>query len=304
MDIEGVSYDFRIATLPSTRGEALAIRVLHKSAAVKGLEMLGMGAGMVAQFDALLGLHSGAIIFSGPAGCGKSTTLYAAIARLVGAEREIITIEHPVEFQIEGASQCSVDPRGGIDVDTLIHAALRHDPDVIMVSDLAHVETATLFCRAARQGHLALTTLRATGAAMALTRLIDMGVERFLVAPAVAGALGQALIRTICPDCREPHAPSATALRALGLPEDPDALGTFDRGAGCRQCRGGYRGRTAAFEMLQLDPALRQMIIRGASAGELAHVAEERGLMLTMREDALLKAHDGITTLEEVLRVT
>ncbi len=304
MDIEGVSYDFRVATLPTTRGEVLTIRVLHKGAAVRGLEMLGMRPEMIAQFDALMDLPSGAVVFTGPSGCGKTTTMYAALARLVSSSRAVITVENPVEFQIDEVNQCAVDPESGLDFEELMRAVLRHDPDVVAVSELVHFEAAELFCRAARQGHLMLTTLRATGAARALTRLTDMGVEPFLVGSAVNAALGQALVRTICPDCREPYTPPPQLLRALGLPEDSALAGTFYRGTGCDHCRAGYRGRTAVFELLELDPTLRQMVIRGAPAGEIARTAEEKGLMLTMREDALLKARDGITTLDEVLKVT
>ncbi len=304
MDIEGVSYDFRVATLPTTRGEVLTIRVLHKGAAVRGLETLGMRPEMIAQFDTLMDLPSGAVIFTGPAGCGKTTTMYAALARLVSSSRAVITVENPVEFQIDEVNQCSVDAEAGLGFEELMRAVLRHDPDVIAISEIPHLEAAELFCRAARQGHLLLTTLRATGAARALTRLTDMGVEAFLVGSAVNAVLGQALVRTICPDCREPYNPPAHLLRAVGLPEDAASAGTFYRGAGCDRCRAGYRGRTAVFELLELDPSLRQMVISGESAGEITRAAEEKGLMLTMREDALLKARDGITTLDEVLRVT
>src|SRR5205814_6152125 len=293
--------DIRVGTVPTIYGESIAMRLLDRSQGVLDLEHLGMETDLLPELQRILTRPHGIFLVTGPTGSGKSTTLYAALCRIASPEKKIITIEDPVEYQIEGINQIAVNRKRGIDFASGLRAILRQDPDVIMVGEIRDRETADIAIRSALTGHMVFSTLHTNDAAGAVTRLLDMGVEPFLLASSLEGVLGQRLVRRICPNCQTVYHPNPSVLQRLGYRDDQER--TFYSGAGCAQCRKtGYLGRTGIFELLRLTEPVRQSIMRRATANEIAAVAgvEQR----SMRQDGLRRAVQGVTTLEEVLRVT
>lgn len=297
-------YDFRISTYPAVHGENVVIRVLEKSAAQITLDKLGMQPDVADGFGRAVHAPYGMILTCGPTGAGKTTSLYAALNMINSVERNIITIEDPVEYQLPGVVQANVNRKAGLTFATGLRTIVRQDPDVILVGEIRDSETAEIAVEAALTGHLVLSTLHANDSAGAAARLIDMQVEPFLVASSVIALLSQRLIRTICSRCATPHSPTPEIVQQLNLPLSADDLEGAMRGAGCEQCgRTGYKGRTGIYELLRIDDDIRAAIVGRSSAATIRQIAMEKG-MRSLRQDALLKVKAGQTTLEEVIRVT
>jgi len=301
----GREIDLRVSIIPTMFGESVVLRILDKSSALLTLEQLGMMPDDLSRFEKVIQAPYGILLATGPTGSGKTTTLYAAIQRLYTPELKFITIEDPVEYQIDGVNQIQVNPQVGVTFANALRSILRHDPDIIMVGEIRDSETAEIAIHAALTGHLVFSTLHTNDAPGAITRLLEMGMEPFLVASALQGVLAQRLVRKICPHCITEYEPGE-ALREMlvmeGFDEAKDCK--FYYGAGCKECRyTGYFGRTGIFELLIMDETIREMVMRKAPANEIRQVAIEKG-MHTLRQDGLRKVILGITTLEDVERVT
>lgn len=297
-------YDFRISTYPAVHGENVVIRVLEKSAAQITLDKLGLQPDVAEQFTRMVHAPYGMILTCGPTGAGKTTTLYAALNMINTVERNIITIEDPVEYQLPGVVQANVNRKAGLTFATGLRTMVRQDPDVILVGEIRDSETAEIAVEAALTGHLVLSTLHANDSAGAAARLIDMQVEPFLVASSIIGLLSQRLVRTVCPRCATPFTPSDELIRQLNLGVSAADLEGAMKGTGCEQCgRTGYKGRTGIYELLKMDDDIRSAIIARSSAATIRQIAIEKG-MRTLRQDALEKVKAGLTTIEEVIRVT
>lgn len=297
--IGGRDVDIRVSVIPTAFGERAVLRLLDRRQGLIGLYEVGLDKQDEARIEELLGRTNGIMLVTGPTGSGKTTTLYAALNRIHTEEKNIITVEDPVEYQLRGVGQIQVNPKIGLTFASGLRSILRQDPDVIMVGEIRDVETAEIAIQASLTGHLVLSTLHTNDAPSALVRLIDMGVEPFLVASSLVGVLAQRLVRVICSACKTSHA--ATDLERAYLP--PGASMVY-RGAGCDRCKGtGYQGRTGIFEFLVLDEDIRAMITGRADAQAVKAAATSKG-MRTLRSDGFRKAAAGITTLEEVLRVT
>jgi type IV pilus assembly protein PilB len=316
-------YDLRISTYPAVFGENVVIRVLDKDASRFGLDSLGAQPDVQEQLAAIIEQPYGMILAAGPTGCGKTTTLYAAMNRLNSIERNILTIEDPVEYQIPGVIQASVNPKAGVTFANGLRTIVRQDPDVIMVGEIRDTETAEIAVEAALTGHLVLSTLHAGDAASSVARLMDMGIQPFLLASSLLAVVSQRLVRKICLKCQVAYDPPARLVQALALPirQPADQGGdasvalqghpsgsaeraVYRRGAGCHSCgRTGYKGRTGVFEVMVADDSIRDLVMAQASSAEIARRAAENG-MRTLWQDALSKVTAGITTIEEVLRVT
>ncbi|MHB9036219.1 MAG: GspE/PulE family protein [Armatimonadota bacterium] len=297
-------YDFRISTYPAIHGENVVIRVLEKSAAQITLDKLGLSPDVAADFSRMTHAPYGMILACGPTGAGKTTSLYAALNTINSPERHIITIEDPVEYQLSGVVQANVNRKAGLTFATGLRTMVRQDPDVILVGEIRDSETAEIAVEAALTGHLVLSTLHANDSSGAAARLIDMGVEPFLVASSVVGLLSQRLIRTICPRCATQFIITDGLLSQLKLDVSAAELAGAMKGAGCEQCgRTGYKGRMGIYELLRMDDDIRAAIIARSSAAAIRQIAMKKG-MLTLREDALEKVKQGMTTIEEVMRVT
>lgn len=295
--------DLRVATVPTVFGECVVMRILDRATALIGMERLGLNKNCLKQLSYLLQRPHGIILVTGPTGSGKTTTLYAALNKIYSPEKKIITIEDPVEYQLEGINQIPVNRKRGLDFANGLRAIVRQDPDIIMVGEIRDRETADIAIRSALTGHLVFSTLHTNDAPGAITRLLDMGVEAYLLASSLEGVLAQRLVRTICPHCKAPHHPQPEILQRIGRRPANGETGTFFRGQGCRNCRQtGYVGRMGIFELLRVSPTVREAIVRCATASEIAAVAPEDHH--PMREDGFCKAAEGITTVEEVLRVT
>ncbi|MDH4388505.1 MAG: GspE/PulE family protein [Fimbriimonas sp.] len=293
-------FDFRVSTYPSVFGETIVIRILDKNAAMIDINKLGMHPSGFKALTTKLQEPQGMILVTGPTGSGKTTTLYAGLHHLNAIYRNIITIEDPVEYQLDGITQANVNPRAGITFATGLRSMLRQDPDVILVGEIRDQETASIATEAALTGHLVLSSLHANDAASAITRLVDMGIEPFLLGGSVSCSVAQRLVRVNCPKCLEEYKPDPENIRRLGL--DPAAL--FVRGKGCEHCSNtGYRGRMGVYEVLEMTSELRRMILAGKNASEIQQTAINSG-MLTLRQDASDKVLEGKTTIEEVVRVT
>jgi type II secretory ATPase GspE/PulE/Tfp pilus assembly ATPase PilB-like protein len=295
--------DIRVGTVPTVFGECVAMRILDRSASLIELENLGLPQRQLQQFAQVLHRPHGIVLVTGPTGSGKTTTLYAALNRIYTPEKKIITIEDPVEYQIEGVNQIPVNRKRGVDFANGLRAILRQDPDIIMVGEIRDRETADIAIRSALTGHLVFSTLHTNDAAGAVTRLIDMGVEPYLLVSSLEAVLAQRLVRMICPNCKVPHKPEPEVLERLSHSQSNGSGGGFYRGEGCRQCRqSGYIGRIGVFEMLRVTASVRKAILRHGSTSDILAAAPED--MEPMREDGFHKAQQGITPLEEVLRVT
>ncbi|OAT79872.1 type II secretion system protein GspE [Desulfotomaculum copahuensis] len=296
--------DLRVSTMPTVFGEKLVIRLLDRSRQITGIKELGFTGENLERFQRLLRGTHGMVLVTGPTGSGKTTTLYAALEQLNTPEKNLITIEDPVEYLLPGITQCQVAPRARFTFAAGLRSMLRQDPDVIMVGEIRDGETAEIAVRAATTGHLMLSTLHTNDAAGAVVRLVDMGVEPFLVASSLLGVVAQRLVRLICRHCREAYQPAPDSIERTFLGIPPEKPLTLYRGKGCGYCgRTGYRGRVAVAEVLVVDGPLRQLISTRAGADELQKLAAAQG-MTTLREDGAAKVLSGLTTAREVMRVT
>lgn len=297
--IGGRAIDVRVSTLPSNYGERVVLRLLDKNSVRLDLETLGMAEHNRRQLDTLIHRPHGIILVTGPTGSGKSTTLYAALSRLNSAERNIMTVEDPIEYELEGIGQTQVNPKVDMTFARGLRAILRQDPDVVLVGEIRDGETAQIAVQASLTGHLVLSTLHTNSALGALSRLQDMGVEPFLLSTSLLGVLAQRLVRTLCPDCRQPYTIDAEQADQTGLP----VATTLYHPGGCEKCNyTGYRGRTGIHELLIIDDTVRTAIHRGESELGIARMLGEK--RVTIRQDGLDKVLAGVTTWEEVVRVT
>jgi len=298
----GRAVDVRVSTLPTAHGERVVMRLLDKQAARLNLTALGMADGTLARFDGLLHQPHGIILVTGPTGSGKTTTLYAALSQLDTARYNIMTVEDPIEFDLEGIGQTQVNGKIELSFARALRAILRQDPDIIMIGEIRDLETAQIAVQASLTGHLVLATLHTNDAAGAVTRLVDMGVEPYLLASSLLGVLAQRLLRKLCPHCRVAHAPDPAEHQMLGLDNFATNTITLYAPAGCDQCRqSGYQGRSGIFELLIVDEPLRRLIHDSAGDDRLREHARAQG-MISLREDGLRWVRTGETSLAEVLR--
>lgn len=301
--IDERQFDFRVSTLPSVFGEKIVLRILDKSAISIGLNRLGLLPETLEKFEALISRTYGIILVTGPTGSGKSTTLYSVLSKLNSGEKNILTIEDPVEYELSGLTQTMVNTRAGMTFAAGLRTMLRQDPNIIMVGEIRDAETALIATEAALTGHLVLSTLHTNDAPGAVARMMDMGVEPFLIASSVIGVLAQRLVRVICPKCKEDYRPPMDAVKRLNISLEDNTSVTFYRGRGCETCKGtGYKGRIGIYELMWISDDIRDLILQRASSYQIREKAVEQG-MKTLRDDALSKILYGTTTLEESLRV-
>jgi type IV pilus assembly protein PilB len=300
--IEGRDVDVRVSCVPTIHGESVVLRLLDVSSALLDLTQLGFSKKTLEDFQRLISRPHGIILVTGPTGCGKTTTLYTCLNKINTSELNIITIEDPVEYRFTGIRQIQVNPAVDLTFANGLRSILRHDPDVIMVGEIRDLDTAEIAVHSALTGHLVFSTLHTNDAPGAITRLIDMGVEPFLVSSSLIGVLAQRLVRRICPDCKEKYAPSAEVLKDIGLKGEERIA--FYKGKGCPKCSNtGYRGRIGIFELMIPDDTIRNLVVAKAATRDIRGRAQTAG-MITMLEDGILKVREGVTTVEEVLRVT
>lgn len=304
LTVEGREIDMRVSTLPVAHGEGIAMRILDKNMAMLGVQQIGMMPDVLEAFLKLIQRPNGIILVTGPTGCGKTTTLYAALNELNSPTEKIITTEDPVEYQLDGLVQVNINPNVGLTFAACLRAILRQDPDIILVGEVRDVETAQIAIQASLTGHLVFSTLHTNSAAGAVTRLIDMGVEPFLITSTLEGVIGQRLVRLICPMCKRPYKPTPEELAEFATTPEEVADLTFFHGEGCDECGNtGYKGRIGIFELLRVTEEIRDLILQRATTDEIHMTAIKQG-MKTMRQDGWLKICLGITTFEEVARHT
>ncbi|HEX2084903.1 MAG TPA: ATPase, T2SS/T4P/T4SS family [Solirubrobacteraceae bacterium] len=303
LTIDGHHVDLRVVTLPSVHGESIVMRILDKDSVVMSLDKLGMGEADHDRFRRSFSQAYGAVLVTGPTGSGKSTTLYAALGVINTPEKNIITIEDPVEYQVGGITQVQVNTKAGLTFASGLRAMMRADPDVIMVGEIRDRETAQIAVESALTGHLVLSTLHTNDAPGAVTRLIEMGIEPFLVSSAIDCVVAQRLARTLCENCKKPVTLTAEVLRENGYRNVTGDIEAFE-GAGCNRCGGsGYKGRIGLYEVMTVTDEIRTLAVERASADKIAAVAVEQG-MIRLREDGLAKVAEGRTSIAEVARVT
>ena len=294
-------YDLRVASTSTIAGEKVVIRILDKTGMLLGLDDLGLSEKDQQALKSLIGRPYGIILVTGPTGSGKTTSLYSILSQMDTLSKNVITIEDPVEYKLEGINQVQVNPTANITFATGLRSILRQDPDVIMVGEIRDQETANIAIQAALTGHLVLSTLHTNDAPSAITRLIDMGVEPFLISSAVIGVIAQRLVRIICPKCKEEYAPDPGQLKELGLPEQEKFV--FSRGRGCQYCmQTTYRGRIGIFEVMRVSDKIRELIIQRHPAAKIKEIVIEEG-MNTLKDSAIEKVTKGITTVQEIKRV-
>jgi len=299
--IAGRAVDVRVSTMPSSHGERVVLRLLDKNTGNLDLVQLGMTESVRIQFEALIRKPHGIILVTGPTGSGKSTTLYAGLTKLNSRDTNILTVEDPIEYELEGVGQTQVNTKVNMTFARGLRAILRQDPDVVMIGEIRDLETAQIAVQASLTGHMVLSTLHTNTASGSITRLQDMGVEPFLVSSSLLGVLAQRLIRTLCVECKSEHIPDQSERALLGMSDDDTRI--IYRAEGCKACgNNGYRGRTGIHELLTVDDAVRELIHTGR--GELAIEKYIRKNTHSIRHDGMSKVLVGKTTLEEVLRVT
>jgi general secretion pathway protein E len=302
--IAGKDIDIRVSTVPTSFGERGVLRLLDRSQVLLGLEEIGMAGDHLVSMERVTTSSHGISLVTGPTGSGKTTTLYAALTRINSADKNIITVEDPVEYQLTGISQIQVNPKIKLTFATGLRSILRQDPNVIMVGEIRDLETAEIAIQASLTGHLVFSTLHTNDAAGAVTRLIDMGVEPFLVASSVTSILAQRLVRCICPRCREQYMPLKEELDEIGIDSGQVPDGGIWKGKGCEHCLDtGYMGRTGIYELLLVTDAVKAAVLNNPDSGTIKRIALEGG-MRTLRQDGASKILAGETTIEEVLRVT
>ena len=300
--IDDAEVDIRVSVIPMLHGEAVVMRLLRQNSKLRGLKDIGMNTRELEHFRHVLGLPHGIILVTGPTGSGKTSTLYTALNEINDAVRKIITVEDPVEYQLKGVNQIQVNEKSGLTFARGLRSILRHDPDVILIGEIRDAETAQIAVQASLTGHLVFSTLHTNDAPGALTRLVDMGVEPYLVASSLEAVLAQRLVRVLCPHCKQADT-SATAQQfkaKLGIPAET----TIYKSIGCRECRNtGFFGRNAIFEWMDTDEEIRQLILKSASTDQIRAAARKAG-MRTLAEDGWRLVAAGVTTVEEVLSVT
>lgn len=303
--VRGKDYDLRVATVPILHGESVTIRILDRSSLVEDFQVLGFMDHTLPRFLDLLSRPQGILLVTGPTGSGKTTTLYTCMLRLNTPEKKLVTVEEPVEYQLDGVNQVQVRTQIGLTFAQVLRTLLRHNPDVIMIGEMRDLETAQVAIQSALTGHLVLSTLHTNNAASSITRLLDMKVEDYLVTSTVNGVLAQRLVRKLCKNCREPYHAMPELIRRMGLHlQTGDDAVTLYRAVGCELCHGtGYLGQTAVLELLVMSEAVRRLILNHAEAHEIHRMAVSEG-MRSMYDDGVLKALAATTTIEEVLRVT
>ncbi len=296
--------DFRVSTIPTVFGESLVMRILDRETLILDLERLGFPEDIYEKYTDLVKQPYGMVLVTGPTGSGKTSTLYTTLAKINSSENKIITLEEPVEYQLSGVNQIQVNPKIGMTFANGLRSIVRQDPDIILVGEIRDRETAEIAIQSALTGHLLFSTLHTNDAAGAITRLLDMGVESFLLSSTLLGVLAQRLVRVICPHCKSPTTPDKKLLNSMGVsPEEASSIAFFT-GKGCEECRyTGFRGRTAIFEYLPVDDAIRREISNRSSTEAIKEIAMKKGL-LTLRQDGWRKVKRGVTTISEVLKVT
>lgn len=301
--LDGKTVDFRVAVLPAVNGEMSVLRLLRKDSIMLSLEDLGFLEEPIGRLLDALDKPYGCILVTGPTGSGKSTTLYAAINKTTKPTVNLITVEDPVEYRLEGLSQVHVNEKAGLTFAAALRSILRQDPDVVMIGEIRDKETATIAIEAALTGHLVLSTLHTNDAPSALTRLTEMGVEPFLSASAINCVLAQRLGRRLCPECKEAYVPTEEALQRVGFPYEPGKLPTLYRAVGCKRCNDiGYKGRMGIHEVMTVTEDIERACVNHASGDEIKRIAIAGG-MRTLRDDGFAKALSGVTSIEEILRV-
>ena len=301
---EGKDYDLRVSCLPTMWGEKIVMRILDKTSVLLGLNKLGFEPSVQSKLEELVSQPNGMVLTTGPTGSGKTTTLYSILHKINTAEKNIITIEDPVEYQLPGVSQVQINKKAGLTFAAGLRAFLRQDPDIIMVGEMRDLETAQIAVEASLTGHLVLSTLHTNDSPSAVMRLADMGIETYLIAATVIGIMAQRLCRKICTNCKEPYKAPASELIKFGFQaDDPNQLVTLYRGTGCDECRHkGYKGRIGLYELLVMNEEIAELVVRRAPVADIREVAKSGG-MKELREDGLIKVMEGMTTPEEVRRV-
>jgi general secretion pathway protein E len=298
------SVDIRVSVIPTAFGERVVLRLLDKSGAFLLLPELGMGEKSVRLFNKLIKSPYGIILVTGPTGSGKTTTLYAALSTINQSDINIITIEDPIEYQIDGIGQIQVNPKIDLTFAAGLRSIVRQDPDVILVGEIRDRETAEIAIQSSLTGHLVFSTLHTNDAASAVTRLIDMGIEPFLVTSSVIAIIAQRLVRLLCPKCKEAYEPDDESLANMGIAKDILARHVLYRRKGCHACMNtGYRGRTAIFEIMLMEDEIKRLILKTSDSNQINDLAIRRG-MKNLLYDGAQKVLAGITTIEEVFRVT
>jgi len=296
-------FDLRVSSLPATSGEKIVIRVLDTTAGLMGLDMIVNDKSESDKFRSLISNPYGIILLTGPTGSGKTTTLYSMINALNTANRNIVTVEDPVEYRLEGITQVQVNSDTGVTFATSLRSILRQDPDVILIGEIRDYETAEIAISAAQTGHLVLSTLHTNDAAGAITRLVNLGIPAYQAASSLLGTIAQRLVRSICPKCKTSYKPSEEELSYISPDRSNDGNIELYKGSGCPACHSsGYHGRRGVYEILQMSPAIRNMLIDGESDSRIKERAVSEG-MKTLRAQGLSLAMSGSTTLEELLRV-
>jgi general secretion pathway protein E len=295
--------DFRVSTVPIAGGERIVLRILDKGNVLLGLDKIGMLPQVFDQFQKLVTLPEGIVLVTGPTGSGKTTTLYSAICDMTNDEINIMTIEDPVEYNLKGIAQIGVHHKIKLDFATGLRHILRQDPDVIMIGEIRDKETAEIAIQAALTGHLVLSTLHTNDAPSAITRLVDMGIEPYLLSSCIVGVLAQRLVRRICPDCKESYVPSQRELQSLGIRTEELKEGVLYRGKGCGQCYGtGFKGRQGVYELMPINHVINKQIVQSPDAVEMRKVALSQGMISLLGHGAEL-VKEGVSTVAEVLRV-
>ena len=302
--LAGKDYDLRVSCLPTVNGEKIVMRILDKSSVLLGLNKLGFSPEVQAQVEELVAQPNGMFLSTGPTGSGKTTTQYSVLHKLNSVEKNIITIEDPVEYQLSGIAQVQVNKKAGLNFANALSSFLRQDPDIIMVGEMRNLETGEIAVEASLTGHLVLSTLHTNDAPSAVTRMVDMGVEPYLISATVIGVLAQRLARKICANCKAPYQVPAAELRRFGFKaKDPNEMVTLYRGEGCDTCRHtGYKGRLGIYELMRMNDEIRELVVRRAPLADVREAAKANG-MHELKDDGLDKVLQGITTPDEVMRV-
>ena len=296
--------DVRVSTIPTSFGERVVLRLLDKSGSLRSLSDLGLKSDKLDMLESLVRSPNGIILVTGPTGSGKTTTLYAVLSSINKPDINIITVEDPIEYKIEGINQIQVNPKINLTFASGLRSIVRQDPDVILVGEIRDKETAEIAVQSALTGHLVFSTLHTNDSASAITRLVDIGVEPFLISSSVLAVVAQRLIRVLCKDCKEAYTPDELALRSIGITDDQSQKAVIYRVRGCENCfHTGYKGRMGIFEMMILDSSLKTVILKTYDSNQIKNEALSRN-MITLREDGVQKVLSGISTIEEILRVT